>query len=119
MRNPQRAKDTGEKTVQFIGKKCLLKGEIGGHEVGILLDTGVQVSIIDQRWREQYLPTHDVHPLSEIVGPSVGLEVFAINGEAIPFSSWVEATVSLPGQDGAHHAIQVPFIVSQLTWGLT
>ncbi|RXN12736.1 Retrovirus-related Pol poly from transposon [Labeo rohita] len=84
--------DSGEKTVQFVGKKCLLEGEIGGYQVSMLLDTETQVSIIDQDWRKKYLPTHDVRPLSEIVGPSAGLEVFAINGEAIPFSGWVEAT---------------------------
>lgn len=80
----------------------------------MLLDTGAQVSIIDHDWRKEYLPTHDVRPLSEIVGPSAGLEVFAINGEVIPFSGWVEATVSLPGHDGTRYSIQVPFLVSQL-----
>ncbi|RXN09433.1 Retrovirus-related Pol poly from transposon [Labeo rohita] len=80
----------------------------------MLLNTGAQVSIIDQDWRKKYLPTHDVRPLSEIVGPSAGLEVFAINGEVIPFSGWVEATVSLPGHNGNRYSIQVPFLVSQL-----
>lgn len=103
-----------QKTIQFVGKKCLLEGEIGGHKVSMLLDTGAQVSIIDQSWREKYLPTGDVWPLSEIVGPCAGLEVFAINGDVIPFSGWVEATVSLPGHDGTHYSIQVPFLVSQL-----
>ncbi|KAL0199247.1 hypothetical protein M9458_007787, partial [Cirrhinus mrigala] len=115
-RKPQtrQPEDSGEKTVQFVGKKCLLEGEIGGYQVSMLLDTGAQVSIIDQDWRKKYLPTHDVRPLSEIVGPSAGLEVFAINGEAIPFSGWVEATVSLPGHNGNRYSIQVPFLVSQL-----
>ncbi|GAA6095956.1 uncharacterized protein LOC109203576 [Tachysurus ichikawai] len=115
-RKPRRRQPegSGEKVVQFVGKKCLLEGEIGGHRVNMLLDTGAQVSIIDHDWRKEYLPTHDVRPLSEIVGPSAGLEVFAINGEVIPFSGWVEATVSLPGHDGTRYSIQVPFLVSQL-----
>ncbi len=48
------------------------------------------------------------------MGPSAGLKVSAINGEIIPFSGWVEATVSLPGHDGTLYSIQVPFLVSQL-----
>ncbi len=80
----------------------------------MLLDTGAQITITDEDWRKKYLPTHDVQPLSEIVGPSAGLEVFTICGEIIPFSGWVEATVSLPGHDGTRYSIQVPFLVSQL-----
>ncbi len=66
-RKPQtrQPENSGEKTVQFVGKKCLLEGEIGGHQLSMLLDTGAQVSIIiiiDQDWRKKYLPTHDVGP---------------------------------------------------------
>lgn len=42
------------------------------------------------------------------------LEVFAISADVIPFSGWVEATVSLPGHDGTRYSIQVPFLVSQV-----
>ncbi len=103
-----------KKNVQFFWEEVSTGKKIGGHQLSMLLDTGAQVSIIDEDWRKKYLPTHDVQPLSEIVGPSAGLEVFAINGEIIPFSGWVEATLSLPGHDGTRYSVQVPFLVSQL-----
>lgn len=103
-----------KKKVQFFWEEVSTGKKIGGHQLSMLLDAGAQVSIIDEDWRKKYLPTRDVQPLSEIVGPSAGLEVFAINGEIIPFSGWVEATVSLPGHDGTRYSVQVPFLVSQL-----
>ncbi len=82
----------------------------------MLLDTGAQVNIIDQDWRKKYLPTHDVRPFSEIVGPSDGLEVFAINGEIIPFSGWVEATVSLHDMMGLATPSKTPFWSVSYSW---
>lgn len=62
-----------------------------------LLDTGAQVSMVDRDWKNKYIPDTPVMPLNEIIGEDEELEVFAVNGEALPFDGCVALTVNLKG----------------------
>lgn len=42
------------------------------------------------------------------------LEVYAVNGELIPFDFWIIITVNLPGNENPDLSISVPFLVSSL-----
>ncbi|KAI5613075.1 hypothetical protein C0J50_11435 [Silurus asotus] len=74
-----------ETIVKLIGKKALARCKFNGLAVTALLDTGAQVNMIDRIWKDKYLPTVDVKPLVELMGMTEQLEVYAINGDLIPF----------------------------------
>ena len=49
---------------KFVGAKALVRCNLSGLTVNALLDTGAQVSMIDRRWKEKYLPGASARPLS-------------------------------------------------------
>ncbi|KAI2643775.1 Retrovirus-related Pol polyprotein from transposon 17.6 [Labeo rohita] len=109
----RKTNSTQNRVAELIGSKCLLKCNINGYAVTVLLDTGAQVSIIDQAWKRTYLPDQHLRPLSDLMG-SKPLHVLAVNGDVLPFDGWVEATVNLPGNSDPQLAVQVPFLVGKM-----
>ena len=105
-------KSPSQRVAKLIGKKCLLKCNLSGYAVTVLLDSGAQVSIIDKQWKQEYLPQQEVRPLSELIG-SRPLDLTAANGGQIPYDGWVELTFNLPGNEDPKLAIRVPFLVSR------
>lgn len=106
-----------EQIAKLIGRKALTKCILNGLEVNALVDTGAQVSIIDRAWKDKYLPDLDIHPLSELTevkGDKELLQVYAVNGERLPFDGWVSITVNLPENEDPSLSITVPFLVSSL-----
>lgn len=103
-----------QRIAQLIGRKCLLKCNLNGYIVHVLLDTGAQVSLIDLPWKQKYLPQHELRTLSELIG-SKGLELTAANGGQIPHEGWVELIFNLPDNDDPNLAIRVPFLVSRVS----
>lgn len=53
--------------------------------------------------------------MSELIEEMDELEVYAVNGELIPFDGWVAIMTNLPGNEDPSLAISVPFLVSSLT----
>ncbi len=100
--------------IKLIGSKALTHCNLNGLPVRALLDTGAQVSIIDCKWKEQYLPDVEVRPLRELLGYHDDLEIYAVNGEPIPFDGWAIITVNLLENDDPYLSINVPFLVSRL-----
>ena len=88
---------------------------ISGYAATVLFDSGSQVSIIDRSWRETFIPNHQARPLEELLDQAESLNVYAANGQSIPYDGWVELKVNLTGNDNPNLAIQVPFLVSQLS----
>ena len=103
-----------EPVVKLIGRKAIIQCNLNGIAVAALLDTGAQVSIIDRNWKDKYLPSHDTRPLTELLEGDGKLEVYTVNGDAIPFEGWVAITVNLPGTEDPSLSINVPFLVSHL-----
>ncbi|KAK0130548.1 hypothetical protein N1851_035225 [Merluccius polli] len=54
-----------------------------------------------------------VRSLQELL--ETDLEVYAANGQPIPYDGWVELTVNLTGSDYPDLTVQTPFLVSQLS----
>ncbi|KAK0146685.1 hypothetical protein N1851_013968 [Merluccius polli] len=54
-----------------------------------------------------------VRSLQELL--ETDLEVYAANGQPIPYDGWVELTVNLTGNDYPDLTVQTPFLVSQLS----
>ncbi|KAL7882789.1 hypothetical protein SRHO_G00004470 [Serrasalmus rhombeus] len=111
---PELPVNESEHVVKLIGKKAIIHCNLNGLAVAALLDTGAQVSIIDQSWKDQYLPSHDTRPLTELLAGDEELEVYAVNGDLIPFTGWVAINVNLPGTEDPSLSINVPFLVSHL-----
>lgn len=86
---------------------------INGHPATVLFDTGSQVSIIDREWANKHIPSYPVRSLQELL--DTNLEVYAANGQLIPYDGWVELTVNLTGNEDPNLIVQTPFLVSQLT----
>ncbi|RXN24878.1 Retrovirus-related Pol poly from transposon [Labeo rohita] len=103
-----------DSVIKLIGSKALTHCNLNGLPVRALLDTGAQVSIIDHKWKAQYLPDVEVRPLRELLGYHDNLEVCAVNGEPIPFDGWSIITVNLLENDDPTLSINVPFLVSRL-----
>lgn len=103
---------SSECKVPLVGKKCLLKCLIGGYPITVLFDSGSQVSMVDRQWVERYIPHYQVRPLQELLDDE--LEVYAVNGQAVPYDGWVELTVTLAGHEDPNLTVQAPFLVSKL-----
>ncbi|KAK0141865.1 hypothetical protein N1851_020463 [Merluccius polli] len=97
----------------LVGKRSQLKCSINGHPATVLFDTGSQVSIIDRAWASTHIPSYPVRSLQELL--ETDLEVYAANGQPIPYDGWVELTVNLTGNDYPDLTVQTPFLVSQLS----
>ncbi len=89
-----------ETIVKLIGKKALAQCNLRSQ--------------IDRIWKDKYLPTVEVRPLVELMGMTEKLEVYAINGDLIPFDGWAVITVNLQGNDNPDLSINVPFLVSHI-----
>lgn len=111
--SPNQRQTPCDRVAQIIGKKAILKCHIQGFAVTALLDSGAQVSIIDCKWKNKYIPDQALRPLSAIVDGG-DFNVSAVNGEPLPFEGWVELIVNLPGNDDPSLAIQVPFLVGKM-----
>lgn len=101
-------------TVKLIGKKALAQCNLNDLVVTALLDTGAQVSMIDRSCKDKYLSTVEVRPLVELIGMKDKLEVYAFDGDLIPFDGWAVITVNLQGNNNPDISINVPFLVSQI-----
>lgn len=54
-----------------------------------------------------------MRPLQELLNED--LDVYAVNGHAIPYYGWVELTINLTGNDDSNLTIQASFLVNQLS----
>lgn len=108
---------SNDQITKLIGRKALTKCLLNGLAVTALVNTGAQVSIVERSWKDKYLPDLEVRPISELmelVENETQLDVYAADGELIPFEGWVVITVNLPGNEDPNLSINVPFLVSSV-----
>lgn len=99
----------------LVGEKCLVKCVLNEREMRVLLDTGAQVSLIDQENLRQISPDTEIKPISDILDDEDSLRVQWGNSNNIPYIGWVDLAVTLCGaQDeiGRDLSVQVPFLVT-------
>lgn len=100
--------------IKLIGSKALTQCNLNGLTVRALLDTDAQVSIVDRMWKDKKVPNIEVRPLRDLLGCENDLEVYAVNGNPIPFDGWTIITVNLLGNEDPNLSINVPFLVSKM-----
>lgn len=107
---PQRERQA--QVAPLVGKKCLIDCYIQGQEVQALWDSGSQVTIIDDLWKEVHLPDTRLRDISEILDRAAGpLNIVAANGESLPYVGWVEVTFSLVSDGAPTISVKVPALV--------
>lgn len=106
-----------EPIVRLIVKKATTKCLLKGLTVTALVDTGVQVILIDRAWKNKYIPDVNVRPIAELIElTDYGKvpKIYAVNGESLPFDGWVILTVNLPGKEDPELSMNVPFLFSSV-----
>ncbi|KAI8503655.1 retrotransposon-like protein 1 [Branchiostoma belcheri] len=98
------------KITKLVGNRCLVSCKMDDQPVLALWDTGAQVSIMTDTWREKNLPEIKVRPVIEILEDTASLNLQAANGTEIPYSGWVEVSFKLSEDDSP--AISVPFLTT-------
>ena len=74
----------------LIGAKYTAQVLVNGQTCNCLLDTGSQVTTVSQSFHESNLSNLKIHPLNEL------LEVEAANGQAVPYSGFIEVDITFP-----------------------
>lgn len=74
-------------------------------------DSGSQVTIVDEEWKEMRLPDTTLRDISEILDRAGPLDIVAANGENMPYVGWVEITFSLASGAAPTASVKVPTLV--------
>lgn len=99
------------KVTSLVGRQCLVKCYLSGHQLQALWDTGSQVSIIDERWKEEYLPDAKLRDVSEILDSPEDLTLTAANGTEMPYLGWIETTFRLISETDQMKELIIPVLV--------
>jgi len=99
------------KVTSLVGRQCLVQCYLNGHQLQVLWDTGSQVSIIDERWKEEYFPTTRLRNVLEILDSSDDLTLTAANGTEMPYLGWIETTFRLASETDQAEELIIPVLV--------
>ena len=100
---------------RLVGNKCLVHCTLNDRAVTALWDTGAQVSIMSEDFRQTELPASKIKNIHELLGIQETIKLQAANGTQIPYCGWVEIKVRLRGND--NQEILVPFLVTEQNIG--
>lgn len=78
------------------------------RSVNVLWDTGAQSCIINESWRQQYLPHTVIRPIAELLDDDT-LTILAANDTPIPYVGWIEVSFQFVNDK---NKMQVPILVS-------
>ncbi len=96
----------------LIGKKCMVDCSFEGVATQALWDTGLQVTIVNNRWRKSCLPHIQLRSLDELLSEDETLVGKAANQTVIPFTGWAEMKFKLGSNRGPQPELLVPVLVS-------
>lgn len=99
------------KRAPLVGEKHMINFFIQGQSVQALWDSGSQVTIIDELWKEVHLPDTRLRDISDILDLTPALDIKAANGESMPYTGWVEITFRLASGAAAKTEVIVPTLV--------
>lgn len=99
------------KVTSLVGRQCLIECYLSGHQLQALWDTGSQVSIIDEAWKTEYLPSARLRDVSEILDSHDDLTLTAANGTEMPYLGWIETTFQLASETDQRKELIIPVLV--------
>lgn len=95
----------------LVGRQCLVACYLQGHETEALWDTGSQVCIIDEQWKDSYIPKVRLRDISEATETPERLHLVAANGTDMPYEGWVEVTFKLASPAERVKELVIPMLV--------
>lgn len=102
--------NTPHKVTSLVGRQCLVECLLDGHRLQALWDSGSQVSIIDEKWKKDYLPHTELRDVADIMDTSE-LTLTAANGTNMPYLGWVETTFQLVSGTEQTEKLTFPMLV--------
>lgn len=97
----------------LVGRQCLVECYLHGHKIQALWDTGSQVCVIDEIWKQEYLPEVPLRDVLDILEAPHTLNLVAANGINIPYIGYVEVTFSLTSQVTQNAEVVIPMLVAR------
>ena len=98
-----------QKIAKIIGRKCTVKGRLNGKELDILLDSGAQVSVINEKQLQEHCPGAPINSIQDLLG--IELELVTANGTKFPYIGWSAIKFEM-GQGTSRQSVEVPFLVT-------
>lgn len=95
----------------LVGKQCLVQCYIQGLLVDALWDTGSQVCIVSETWKDYHLPNVRLRDISEAIEAPEELRLVAANGQDIPYIGWIEVTFGLVSDKTKDSELTIPVLV--------
>lgn len=99
------------KVTSLVGRQCLVECHLNHQHLQALWDTGSQVSVIDERWKEESLPNARLRDVSEILDSPDDLRLTAANGTEMPYLGWIETTFRLASETDQTKELIIPVLV--------
>lgn len=81
--------DSQSHLVALVGKWCIVECYIQGRRTRALWDTGSQVCIVDEKWKNKHLPHEKLRGVSELLDAPNDLQVTAANGQSMPYKGFI------------------------------
>ncbi|RXN33638.1 Retrovirus-related Pol poly from transposon [Labeo rohita] len=97
----------------LVGRQCLIECYLQGHRVQALWDTGSQVCVIDELWKQEYLSEVPLRDVSNILESPNTLNLVAANGIDMPYIGYVEVTFRLASQISHNTELVIPILVAR------
>ena len=93
------------KLAKLVGSKCNIRCLFDDIEVNVLWDTGSMVSIVNNNWLNENMPSKEVKQISELVGDELQLKT--ANNTDMPVEGYVEVNVTI-----GESSVIVPMVVT-------
>lgn len=97
----------------LVGRQCLVECYLHGQRCQALWDTGSQVCVIDEVWKQEYLPEVPLRDVSDILEAPNTLNLVAANGIDMPYIGYVEVTFNLSSQASHKAELVIPMLVAR------
>ena len=96
---------------KLVGEKSMLQCRSKGIVMPVLMDTGLQVSIMEKRVLEERFPDNKIKSVEDLLNNGDNLRVQWGNSHDIPFRGFVELPVTL-GEDRSLQKLNILFLVT-------
>ena len=99
------------KVTGLIGEKCLIKVLLNNKLSSVLLDTGAQVSVINDKYLRENFPHVAEYHVNELLDEPDSLRVQWGNQTDIPFSKYTVTNLCIGEGEDKYH-LDVPFLIT-------
>ena len=99
------------KVTGLIGEKCLINVLLNNKLSSVLLDTGAQVSVINDKYLRENFPHVDEYHVNELLDEPDSLRVQWGNQTGIPFSKYTVINLCIGEGEDKYH-LDVPFLIT-------